>query len=305
MKLSIPLTNKCNNNCLFCVAKCRYNKGELDFSAIKQILHKYKKKCNFVGFGGGEPTLLKMKLIKLVKLARALGYEGIEITTNGRLFSSKSFVNEFDKKLNKEKENISITFSIHGPNSIIHDYLTQTNGSFHQTIIGLRNLVVKDFKVYTRSVITKQNLNELIKMLKIFIELGSLGSTFVYPTLLGKAITNFNLVIPKLSKIKPVVKKLLLLKKRIKYPISLKNIPFCLLKKIPNLTSSYCNNSQKKISILPITSKKFIATKDIPIKKSKICVRCKFERFCPGVDAKYEKKYKNEVASLLNPVAQS
>ncbi len=281
-KINVPVITKCNNNCLFCAAKHYSIKNlNLTYSQIKNILLKYKKNCNIVGFSGGEPTLLNSKLIKLIKFAKSIGYEGIEITTNGRLFSSKKYTQVFCQKLKKEKDNISITISIHGPNSSVHDYLTQTKGSFSQTIKGFKNLVANGFKVYTRSVITKQNFNLLSKMLKIFIKLGARESCFAYPILLGNALANFDLVVPKYTEIVPYIKDLLILKHNINFPVIIKGIPLCILDKFSRFQKDWKEKSS------------------LEFKKCRVCEKCKLNKFCSGIDINYQRKNEDEVKKIF------
>lgn len=156
----------CNNRCKFCV---QGNKRSLYPGKTKNetenILQEARKDCNSVVFTGGEPAARK-DIVDLVSTAKKLGFEIIQIQTNGRMFYYKKFcdaiilagANEFSP-------------AIHGHNAKLHDYLTGSKGSFEQSIEGIKNLKERNQIVITNTVITKFNYRFLPQIAKLLVSL--------------------------------------------------------------------------------------------------------------------------------------
>src|SRR6185295_18100563 len=88
-----------------------------------------------VDFDGGEPTL-HPELVTIVKTARALGYERVHVTSNGRLLAYEDFA----KKL-VTSGLTSMAFSVHGPDARTHAQQVGVAEAFDQTVEGIRNAV--------------------------------------------------------------------------------------------------------------------------------------------------------------------
>ena len=80
----------CNNNCYFCVQADNKLKENRDFADLKKDLIQLRKSCDEVVLTGGEVTIRK-DFLKIVKLCKKLGYNIIQIQTNGRMFSNLDF----------------------------------------------------------------------------------------------------------------------------------------------------------------------------------------------------------------------
>ncbi len=87
-KVIVNLTYKCNNYCTFCAVGNRlHENGDYDFH--RQVLVDYRAKgVDLVDFDGGEPTIYP-KLLHIIRDARELGYQQVNITTNGRTLAPR------------------------------------------------------------------------------------------------------------------------------------------------------------------------------------------------------------------------
>lgn len=85
---NMDLTNRCNQKCPFCFANSAAAGYlyEPDFRQIKKMMETLRNEkpvpCEAIQFSGGEPTLYP-ELIKVIKLAKKMGFVQIQIATNG------------------------------------------------------------------------------------------------------------------------------------------------------------------------------------------------------------------------------
>lgn len=147
----------CNNNCLQCsVGDNRFHYNERPSAEIVEEMKKNRSQYSHIEFTGGEPTM-RRDLPELIALAQDLGYKQIGLSSNGRLFSygriCKSLI---AAGLNK------VTFSLLGPDALIHDGLTRTPNSFRDTIQGINNARLSTgLKININTVVNKINLDHL------------------------------------------------------------------------------------------------------------------------------------------------
>ena len=128
--LWIELTRKCNLNCVHCYA----DSGPLEplfrvmqLADWKLVLEQsFELGCRSVQFIGGEPAI-HPHLIDLMQYSRALGYEFVEVFTNGTVLSE-----ELRNAVRSLR--VSLAFSIYSHKTCIHDAITLGEGSWLKTI---------------------------------------------------------------------------------------------------------------------------------------------------------------------------
>ena len=132
-KVIMNVTYVCNNHCTFCAVGTR---TQIDGHPVRQREHLDKYRAmgvTMVDFDGGEPTL-NPELIPLVRYARAIGYERINVTTNGRL----CFYDDFSRMLVRSGLT-TLLFSVHGADAQTHAQQVGVAEAFEQTTGGIRN----------------------------------------------------------------------------------------------------------------------------------------------------------------------
>lgn len=129
----LELTNRCNLNCIHCYnnsGHSRQSPPDMSYEAWRKVLEKsYRKGCKSAQFTGGEPTMYAY-LPQLLSYARAVGYEFIEIFTNGTLLTDSLLRVVKDVRAN-------LAFSVYASRSDVHDEITRTEGSFLKTKEGI------------------------------------------------------------------------------------------------------------------------------------------------------------------------
>lgn len=183
-KVILNATYRCNNRCTFCATGTR---TQLDgnFERQKEILAKYRKLgVRMLDIDGGEPTL-NPHLFQLVNFARNIGYDSLNITTNGRMAS----YDEYARKLARSGAT-TILFSIHGHNAQIHAQNVGVAEAFEQTLAGARNVLryaPPGVELGANVTLTKSNYRYLPDMAQLIWNLGLRWYNIQFLTPFGRA----------------------------------------------------------------------------------------------------------------------
>lgn len=147
------ISESCNLHCLHCYG--RFGKpepGQPNIVNWKEVLYQGNiLGCHRVQFIGGEPLLLKEKLFQLIDFAYKIGYNFVEVFTNGTLITSKIAEYFATHKVN-------VATSLYSYVASIHDNITQQIGSFERTTNGLK--LLKKFSVPTRVAVIAMAQNQ-------------------------------------------------------------------------------------------------------------------------------------------------
>jgi len=286
--VDIILGHSCNNNCRHCIRKDPFfkaTKKNKSFSEIKKDLDYFrKKKYNMVVFTGGEPTIRK-DILAIISYAKRIGYKYIQLQTNGRMLA----YNRFTEKLIDAGTN-RFAVSIHSHNQVIHDAQTKVDGSWKQSIEGIRNLKKHDVFIYVQFVITKPNYRHLIKIQKLISNLGvnNIQYAFVFP--MGGAHSDFDGIVPKFSDVMPYIREAVNYSKQNNINCVITGIPYCLA---PELMNKMLEKDQVRADKLFLNQ--FVDwikfRKDNMKVKSPQCEFCKLYDKCEGLWSEYVKRY--------------
>lgn len=229
-RVDIKVGFYCNNRCAFCVqgrkretlpAKSR---REVEAS-LREALAAGKREAVFTG---GEPTL-HPDFLALVAFARKIGFKEIQIQSNGRLFAYPDFCLKMI-----QAGATQFGPSLHGATAKEHDFLTRAEGSFAQTVQGIKNLKKLNQYVLTNSVITANNYRHLPALARLLAGLGVDQFQFAFVHILGTAKENRDWLVPKKSEIMPYVKKALAIGLKAGRRVTTEAIPYCFLKGFEN-----------------------------------------------------------------------
>jgi len=276
-RIDIKIGFACNNRCKFCVQGDKRNICKPKPSkAVELILKRNAGKYKGVVFTGGEPTL-RNDIIRLVRVAKKLGYGRIQIQTNGRLFSYPEFCEDMiDAGANE------FSPAIHGPNSSVHDFLTSAEGSFIQTIRGIRNLRRSKQYVLTNTVITTSNFRLLPEIARLLVDLDVNQFQFAFPHITGSAWLNRNWLIPSLHQITPFVKKALRIGIMAGKRAVTEAIPYCIM---PGYEQCVAESSipETKVFDAGLVVKDYAQYRVTNGKtKGRMCTCCKYYKVCEG-----------------------
>ena len=220
----INLGFKCINNCLFCAVADVSSIGMDTKDAIAAINYCLEAGCDVFTFSGGEPTIRKdfFALLNYVESAGAT----VILQTNARLFSDL----EFCKKTLKAGVYV-FYFWLHGSTKQTHDNLTRRNGSFDETVNGLKNLTSLGARVDVNFMITLKNYHDMPNFAKWIISNFEEVDTlyFTYPTPVGNAYKFAKEVLPSFSKIKETLVRTTDILHQHKKNFSIVDVPLCVI----------------------------------------------------------------------------
>ena len=105
---------------------------------LKSCVDKSSPFAEYVCIIGGKPTMLRDDFLKLIEHCKKhFSLVLLHILTNRRTFAYKDFLSDF-RKVRPYKTLPGIP--IHADNPELHDYISQSSGSFREILQGLDNL---------------------------------------------------------------------------------------------------------------------------------------------------------------------
>ena len=220
----IKLGDTCNNRCKFCVRETkRQRASDKEAEEIRRNLLDARRECQGVVFTGGEVTI-RPDICDWVSYAKRLGYERIQIQSNGRMLAYKSFCLKVIEAGANE-----FAIAIHGHIPELHDYLTSSQGSFYQTVQAIKNIKELGLPVITNTVVNKPNYRHLPQIARLLAGLGVNQFQFAFVHALGRAGDNFDSIVPRVTLVMPYVKEGLEIGIRAGLRVMTEAIPYCLM----------------------------------------------------------------------------
>ncbi len=285
-RLDLKLGFSCNNNCLSCPQAHRRHLGDLSTEQVKKLLEEGRANdANEVVFTGGEPTV-RRDILEIIAYAKKLGYEFIQLQTNGRMLYYK----EFCKKLIAAGVT-EFAPAIHGPNAEIHDYLVQAPGAFKQAVQGVRNLKELGQYVIMNSVINKINYRYLPQTAKLFVDLKVDQYQFAFIHCVGNAWKNIDLLCPRKSDVMPYVHKALDIGIRAGIRVMVEAYPFCFMKGYERYCSELYMPPAEVRDAEGVIEDFDKVRKETGKVKGPRCKECRYYYICEGPWKEYPQKY--------------
>ncbi|MBI5238879.1 MAG: radical SAM protein [Elusimicrobia bacterium] len=224
-RIDLKVGFACNNLCRFCVQGDK--RERIPAKPVRELLRALAEGrrggAAGVVFTGGEPSL-HQGLLGLVRRARALGYQDIQVQTNGRTLCYERLVKDFIKAGVTE-----FSPALHGSRPEIHDFLTGAPGSFMQTVAGMRNVKKLKSRLITNTVVTKVNYRDLPDLARLFVSLKVDQFQFAFMHMTGRAGQNKSWLTARKAIIEPWVKKALDVGRKAGRRVMTEAIPYCFM----------------------------------------------------------------------------
>lgn len=158
----------CVNRCSFCDFPENYRPSEADMKReelriLKDIISFAKKGYSDLDISGSDPIEYS-RIIPLVRYIRQMGFVNIRLSTHGRRLADKNFARE----LINAGVNI-FRVPIYGSNAEIHDSITNSEGSFDETMEGLKNIrgISPLIRIDLNTLVMQQNKEDLFNILNL------------------------------------------------------------------------------------------------------------------------------------------
>jgi radical SAM protein with 4Fe4S-binding SPASM domain len=166
LRMDMALTFRCQNDCLHCYAGGPHSTPELATEQWKTAIDKLSDVGVFIlTFTGGEPTL-RDDLPELLQYAQNKGIV-TGLITNGRKLKDKAYVASLEKA---GLDFVQVTLESH--KAEFHDKMTQTVGSWKETLEGIQNAVQSRIYVSTNTTLGKYNAADFLTTVDFINGLG-------------------------------------------------------------------------------------------------------------------------------------
>ena len=163
------VTGKCNSNCIMCPSPdyTRKNGDETNIENLITLAKHIPSDSPHLTITGGEPFLSGEEIFKFIFLLREKFHKTeFLFLTNGRIFA----LDKYAKMLRDSIPNNSIlAIPIHASTAELHDRITQTKGSFSQTILGIKRLLRYGIRIEIRIVVSKVNCEDINNLAEFII----------------------------------------------------------------------------------------------------------------------------------------
>lgn len=282
-RVDIKIGFACNNRCDFCVqGDKRLHHGPRPLDQTRADLEDGRRRgATGIVITGGEPTI-HATVLDVVREARGLGYETVQIQSNGRMFSHRPFCEQAIAAGANE-----FALALHGARAETHDRLTRAPRAFRQVVAGIRNLVQLEQRVLMNTVVTALNYWELPDVARLFVRLGVAQYQFAFVHILGTAAKNASWLIARKSDVMPFVRAGLDVGRRAGVRCMTEAIPFCLLR-------GYEEHVAERIIPPTVVFDADVTLEDYTVyrrtegkAKAPICSRCTYVERCEGPWAEY------------------
>ncbi len=276
----IILNYNCNAKCLFCSQGSFDKSLNASFDDIaKNIYSAHKKGYRRLGFTGGEP-LLRSDMVKIISLAKSIGFDFIRIQTNGIKLSDEKFA----KRLTAAGLSFC-KFSFLSDKAEVHDELVGVKGAWKKAMLGLKHLKKLKVRVGTNILINKYNFNRLNEIIYYFLEKGISNFVMIYPMYIGSMRENHLKLGVSLVKAQKYFISAIKLMEKAGLPgeILFLNVPPCFLKGYESLSIGL-----ERFNTLVTDPAGRKTDLDENADKTKlrapICRSCAYKKNCAGVD---------------------
>lgn len=165
------ITSRCNSNCIMCPSAPQSRKRNDSLSINDHILvaNHIPSDVQHLTITGGEPFLVGEDIFRLFSfLKEKFPKTEILVLTNGRVFALDKYV---DKMRDCASPFYIFAIPIHGSTAGLHDLITQVNGSFCQTLTGIRKLLSVGLRVELRIVVSKLNYEDFENIAHLIVEM--------------------------------------------------------------------------------------------------------------------------------------
>jgi len=161
-KIYITINSNCNNNCINCLLPKDFkSSGDiLSPSKLESILTKIPiQKYDIIEISGGEPTL-HPSLIDILYILKSRSHGKIVLLTNAENLVDYKFA----KTICEFVDDFVVT--LYTSNEKMHDFITQTPGSFKKKWVGLSNLSKLGAKIHIKTLLMQQTFKTFPDLIK-------------------------------------------------------------------------------------------------------------------------------------------
>lgn len=156
---AIFTTDRCNSLCLMCSQPPKEVDDRGQVEEHLRLIDLMSPKSREIGITGGEPTLLKDGLLRIIERCKErLPDTALHILSNGRLFYYGSYARKLAAIGHPD---LMIGVPLYSDLADEHDFVVQCRGAFDETLVGLCNLARFGVRVEIRVVLHRHTYARL------------------------------------------------------------------------------------------------------------------------------------------------
>jgi radical SAM protein with 4Fe4S-binding SPASM domain len=192
--LTVELTQRCNNNCIFCFNVWKndlsYPRGELGTSDLKRLFSRIFKESRIeqIALSGGEP-LLRKDLLEIASFLSKMGVS-IRLISNGTLFTRKLIEELVEAGID------NFELPLLSTDERLHNSLCRAD-SYKNVVRSIGEIKLAGAKVFIVFVAMKPNLGELREVIEMGAALGVDGMMFNRFNAGGEGAKHLEMLVPE------------------------------------------------------------------------------------------------------------
>lgn len=297
--VEIQLGHMCNNRCVFCSSGQATELGQalpMELAPVLAALERAKRRrARKVTFLGGEPTLQRA-FLPAARRATDLGFEEIEIFTNGVKAARRSFVDEV-----AAIGRFSWRFSIQGATRQAHDEAVVKSGAFDRICRAMDNVRAHGHRITANACINERSYRSLPDYVELVKRHGieQLHIDVVRPSSAGQRTDAYlGEIMPRHVDMAPYLDRMLAAFEvwDPSFDVNVGNFPYCLL---PQWAHRIHHGGMETLTLAAdlandLTEKDKYATQHSDKLHGPRCHACAFERSCSGVFDAYARIHGTE-----------
>lgn len=163
------VTGACNSNCVMCPSPdvTRKNISPTNMSDLIELARHIPSDTPHLTITGGEPFLVGESIFPFLQfLKENFPFTEFLFLTNGRIFAIERYVRQFVETV---PYNSIVAIPVHGSCDSVHDAITRADGSFKQTMCGIKQLIKNNIRVEIRLVVSKLNIDDIDEIANLII----------------------------------------------------------------------------------------------------------------------------------------
>lgn len=168
----LMMTERCNSNCIMCPMSIDARRKGRDITDrdLDSLLDSIEDDVRHIDITGGEPFLKWEQVLHAMDVINARWPDvPVLVLTNGRALSLPFLQEAIHPRIT---EHYQFAIPLHGPDAVVHDHITQTEGSFQQTLDALRFLAHTEARIEIRIVGHRENVQWINKTCEMIVEQG-------------------------------------------------------------------------------------------------------------------------------------
>jgi MoaA/NifB/PqqE/SkfB family radical SAM enzyme len=275
----------CNNRCIHCVVSRRYETGNRSIQSYKNsVTAAARNGATHISVTGGEPTIHE-EIVGILSHAKAKRLH-VTLQTNGRRLSDRDFAQALHGLVD------DYVVALHGSRPGVHDAITRRQGSFVQTVAGVKNAGHSGARLIAKVVVSSFNAHDLGGLARLILELRMDAAIFTFPHGVGNAKKNYEKLIVPYSTLWPLLRPCIDYLKANKVPVAVETFPFCVVPGYEHHIAE-CTMHQGESEVqFPNQRRRNWTTLRLKQKsKFEQCSCCCFQDICEGVWTEYSEMF--------------